>query len=639
MIALDVLPVDIRDSARAVLWNREVRNGKPTKVPYQARRPALTAAVDNPETWAPFVDAFAAYEDGKSDGAGIVLGEGIVGVDLDGCRDPVTGTITEDAQRIITTLNSYTEISPSGTGIHILLRGTLPPGGRRKGKIEMYSEGRYFTVTSHHVDGTPQTLEPRGVELAAVHAELWGRNGNDEHRPAVRPVTAVSTDDDALLERARSARNGSTFTALWAGDTSQYGGDDSAADLGLCNRLAFWTGADAGRIDRLFRQSGLMRPKWDSRRGDQTYGDLTIEKAIAGCRETYSGPRVTITKAPDPEPHDAPAGLDPAFLADAVDIIREGQQIAAEGVRYTVEGIVPNYGMLGMHVAFAKVGKTTLGQALGADVAMGRPFLDHATLRCRVLDIAAEDPPEYTAYIGRTLKVDRGWMTFYRAPIRLDIAGLDAICATITEGGYGLVLISSWQSVVRGLIEDENDNAGAVCVVEHVKAAARQSGVPWLIDAHSGKGEDQSDDADPTKALRGASAAAGAADYMLSLRYSNGAFGTQRRLSGKGRFVSFAPLVMDFDLTTGIYTVAGSAKAVTRETTWRLICETGALVDEPRSTTDIARCIGMVLDGTRLTGGQRQQIRDALRDRSDVGIVQGIVRGQKTTRYTLLGLS
>jgi hypothetical protein len=332
-----------------------------------------------------------------------------------------------------------------------------------------------------------------------------------------------------------------------------------------------------------------------------------------------------------------PAGLDPAHLADAVDVIHEGQQIAADGVRYTVDGMIPNYGMVGMLVAFAKVGKTTLGQALGADVAMGRPFLDHMTARCRVLDIAAEDPREYTAYTARTLHVERNWMTFYRASIRLDRAGLADICATVAAGTYGLVLISSWQSVVRGLLpEGENDNAGAVCVVENVKAAARESGVPWLIDAHSGKGEDQSDDADPTKALRGASSAAGAADYMLSLRYANGAFGTQRRLSGKGRFVSFAPLVMDFDPSTGAYTVAGDANAITRDSTWRLICETGAITETPRSTTEIARRIGIVKDKGKLSGAQRKQIHDALHDRPDVGKIELLVRGQKAIHYRRL---
>ena len=75
------------------------------------------------------------------------------------------------------------------------------------------------------------------------------------------------------------------------------------------------------------------------------------------------------------------------------------------------------------------------------------------------------------------------------------------------------MLIASWQAVVRGLVKDENDNAGAVQIVERVKLATRETKIPWLIDAHSGKGEDQADEADPSKAMRGASAAAGAADY------------------------------------------------------------------------------------------------------------------------------
>src|SRR5699024_6510189 len=108
--------------------------------------------------------------------------------------------------------------------------------------------------------------------------------------------------------------------------------------------------------------------------------------------------------------------------------------------------------------------------------------------------------------------VTPGVLTFYRRSLVLDAATLARIVHTVQTGGYGLVLISSWQAVVRGLIKDENDNAGAVAVVEAVKAAARTTGVPWLIDAHSGKGEDQGDEADPSRAMRGASAAAGAAD-------------------------------------------------------------------------------------------------------------------------------
>src|SRR5207302_6396794 len=89
--------------------------------------------------------------------------------------------------------------------------------------------------------------------------------------------------------KACSAANGAKFSALWYGDISAYGDDDSAADQALCNLLAFWTGKDAIRIDRLFKQSGLYRAeKWDrNARAGETYGQGTIERAIADCREVY----------------------------------------------------------------------------------------------------------------------------------------------------------------------------------------------------------------------------------------------------------------------------------------------------------------------------------------------------------------
>ena len=131
--------------------------------------------------------------------------------------------------------------------------------------------------------------------------------------------------------------------------------------------------------------------------------------------------------------------------------------------------------------------------------------------------------------------------------------------------------------------------------------SGRSTPTPW-------KAEDQADEADPSKAMRGASAAAGAADYTLSLRYSNGTFGTQRRLSGKGRFVWFAPLTLDFNLEDSSYSLVGAAKDVSRETTWRLLCETGALDATPRSATEIARIAGLLVDGTRLDGATRRRI-------------------------------
>ena len=175
-LTVDQIPPEIAASARCVLWNLELRSGKETKVPYRPYRPAQKAAVDDPDTWGTFAEAVAAWEDGQADGVGVVLGEGLVGVDLDRCRNPKTGVLTEEANSIITALNSYTEISPSGTGVHILLRGALPPRGRRKGLVEIYSDGRYFTVTGAHVSGTPTTIQDRTAALADLHASVFGRD-------------------------------------------------------------------------------------------------------------------------------------------------------------------------------------------------------------------------------------------------------------------------------------------------------------------------------------------------------------------------------------------------------------------------------------------------------------------------------
>src|SRR5262249_29176230 len=143
------------------------------------------------------------------------------------------------------------------------------------------------------------------------------------------------------------------------------------------------------------------------------------------------------------------------------------------------------------------------------------------TQQRRVLYLAAEDPPEYTAWLARVLDVDPGHMTFYRQALQLNPSTLQHICGTIHAAHYGLVLIASWQTIISSLVKDENDNAGSVRVVREVRAAARASGILWLIDAHAGKSEDQREDADPALALRGASSAAGEVDFLLSLRYAD----------------------------------------------------------------------------------------------------------------------
>lgn len=169
----------------------------------------------------------------------------------------------------------------------VFMYGELPPGRRRKGQIEMYDRGRFFTTTGHHLAGTPATVNERQKELTLLNRHVFGdpagqvadgKTGSHEN-----PVSGLR--DDELVNRATRATNGEKFTRLWAGDTSDYrtAGNEgrSEADLALCSLLAFWVGPDQTHIDRLFRQSGLYRKKWE--RAD--YRALTL--AVALDREEF----------------------------------------------------------------------------------------------------------------------------------------------------------------------------------------------------------------------------------------------------------------------------------------------------------------------------------------------------------------
>ena len=330
-----------------------------------------------------------------------------------------------------------------------------------------------------------------------------------------------------------------------------------------------------------------------------------------------------------------PAGLNPDYLANVSAVVAEGQQLEANGIPYTVDEIVPAYGGLGMLVAKPKVGKTTIALQLGAAVACGLPFLDRMTKQTRVLVIAAEDPPPYTAWLARHLHdVPADTMTFYRGPIRLDPTGLAAIACTVTAGHYGLVLIASWQAVICGLVQHENDNAAIVNIMERTKRVARETDIPWLVDAHAGKGEDQSDDADPSMAMRGASSAAASADYTLSLRYADNPFSTKRRLSGKGRFVNFAPLLLDCEADHLHYTLVGGSKTVLRESTWQLLVTMGALTEKPQTAYALALAIGLTGPKGRPNASSVRQVRDALYNRPGIRRVTEERKGQTCTLYS-----
>ncbi len=283
--SFDAIPAVLRERRQWVLWRLRLKAGakKATKIPFCSSGGAASST--DPATWSSFEEVREAYEAGGFDGVGFVFtsDDPFVGIDLDGCRDPATGELAADARAVVDRFETYTEVSPSGRGIHLILMGTLPPGGRKHGPVETYSEGRYFTITAQPLDGVPVgPVMDRHVELAAWHAEAFPSTEKPGRAAAPAPVVAPADgDDDRLLERARGAKNGAKFRALFdAGDCAGYP-SQSEAELALCMLLAFWTHRDGARIDRLFRRSALFRPKWDAGAGaGQTYGQRTVRKTI-----------------------------------------------------------------------------------------------------------------------------------------------------------------------------------------------------------------------------------------------------------------------------------------------------------------------------------------------------------------------
>jgi putative DNA primase/helicase len=284
------IPPELRERDQWVVWRYEERDGKPTKVPYRAANSCQRASTTDPATWAGFEQAVAVED---ADGIGFVFSEEdpYTGIDLDDCIDE-RGEVHAAAAMIVAELASYTERSPSGRGLHIIVRAELHSDRNKTsrtpwgGDFEVYNGGRFFTITGDG-DGeiAPRQLDRLIARMFPPPATAAGMNG----------AGASDVDDRDLLDLARGARNGADFDRLYRGEHGHR--SQSEADLALCGALAFWTGPDPDRIDRLFRGSALMRDKWDSPRHGSTYGRETINTALAGRTEFYTPPRQTERQA------------------------------------------------------------------------------------------------------------------------------------------------------------------------------------------------------------------------------------------------------------------------------------------------------------------------------------------------------
>lgn len=278
------IPDSMRQARRWMCWSYQIRGGRRTKMPYVPG--GGPASSTDPDTWRTFEEAVKVEQ--FYSGIGFVLGDGVLGVDWDDVRDADTGEWLPGILEEILSLESYAEISPSGTGGHVICHGKKPgdPCRKSSGPREIYDSGRYFTVTGDHIDGTPEEVrEPPVDALESVYAKIITEAKTAPIRSCLpAPCARVDLDDDEIITLCERAGNSAKFSTLWRGSTAGYG-SASEADLALCSILGFYT-QDATQIERLVRRSGLNREKWD--RVD--YVARTIATALAGVRETYTPP-------------------------------------------------------------------------------------------------------------------------------------------------------------------------------------------------------------------------------------------------------------------------------------------------------------------------------------------------------------
>jgi len=269
---------------------------KKRKIPCKTN--GIYASSINVSTWTTFDKAVSAVEEGKRvDGIGFVFTDesGIVGVDFDHIIE--NGVFTPDSLEEVKSLNSYSEISPSGTGVHVYIFGEKE-GEQCKFKLpdktdrEVYNNKRFFTVTgqtlncSSTVNKSQEALNVLCAKwelLDTTRKEAQAEERNETLKSTgVECLTSPEMNDEEILKICRRAKNKDKFKKLFAGDISEYNNDASAADQAFCNILAFYT-QKPEQIDRIFRQSKLMRDKWER----EDYREWTVTTAIDSHSEYY----------------------------------------------------------------------------------------------------------------------------------------------------------------------------------------------------------------------------------------------------------------------------------------------------------------------------------------------------------------
>lgn len=260
------IPEALKCEPRWCVWRYSWRDGRWTKIPHQPN--GHFAKSNDSATWCSFTRALDAYRTRRFDGVEFMLGDGWAGADLDDCVHE--GLIHPSARRLTEWLGAYSELSPSGTGVKVVCRANrvgLEVNFETRAATP-WSAPRPFTITGHGA-GDPT------VDCSAVFATILPPLPAAQSHTKRGYEEAAELDDNDLLLQIVSSAQGEKFLLLWMGDTSAYA-THSEADMALVSILAWWCDYDLDRVDRIFRESGLMRTKWHT----ASYRTSTLRKTL-----------------------------------------------------------------------------------------------------------------------------------------------------------------------------------------------------------------------------------------------------------------------------------------------------------------------------------------------------------------------
>jgi len=300
--ALQSYPEGFRSMPFCVWRLEHGKDGRLTKVPYNPRT-GYGAAVNRPATFAGMEDALRALEKKDYNGVGFNVSGKVGSIDIDHCVGE-EGELSGTAKEVLAMLpDAFAEYSPSRRGLHLYF--IVPEEfifdadeyyiNSRKHGLEIYLPGatkHFLTVTGFICRAGSMTVN---ADQLQSFLDTFMQRPVMEKAAIMPPENGSVLNDAEVLQICKRSQGGQQFERYFSGEWEKDGDvnwSHSEADMSVCRRLAFFTCGDIEQMDRLFRQSGLMRDKWDERRGNSTYGEITMTNAIKGCTSFYkSKPR------------------------------------------------------------------------------------------------------------------------------------------------------------------------------------------------------------------------------------------------------------------------------------------------------------------------------------------------------------